>query len=275
MSRNIFARKRLAKTAVMFRRPNSDTNSMKKPLLFLAALAIFAGAAAAEKTVESPYSFEYREIAQKLQGPSAPFEKDGCIVFSAELGPRYVGIAFDFENYQIIHPFMRKSTYDENGDHVNTWYFYILEDVPQTKKIYYRMIIDGLWTTDRLNPNQYYDTQTGIHLSELTVQKRFAAETHAHLQAGSRIQCETLGTHFVYKGKSGQKVRLAGTFTNWDSWIYELKETAAGLYELDVPLPAGTYYYVYYIGTERFPDLTNHDRAWTDDGRPISKIVVE
>ena len=253
---------------------------MKKPLLFLAALALFAGAAAAEKTVESPFSFEYREIAQKLQGPSAPFEKNGCIVFSAELGPRYVGIAFDFENYQIIHPFMRKSTFDENGDHVNTWYFYILEDVPETSKIYYRMIVDGLWTTDKLNPNQYYDTQTGIHLSELTVHKRKALATRINSSDNNGLQ--TAGssqldgaTHFVYRGKSGQKVRLAGTFTKWDSWIYELRETSAGLYELDLPLPAGTYYYVYYIGTERFPDATNHERAWTDDGRPISKLVVE
>ncbi|MCR5045927.1 MAG: isoamylase [Treponema sp.] len=242
---------------------------MRKSLLILALGLAFMSAAAAEKTVESPYSFEYREIAQKLQGPSAPFEKDGCIVFSAELGPRYVGIAFDFENYQIIHPFMRKSTYDENGEHVNTWYFYILEDVPQTNKIYYRMIIDGLWTTDSLNPQQYYDTQTGIHLSELTVHKRGAAETRTSDQNGGSL------THFVYRGKSGQKVRLAGTFTKWDSWIYELKETAAGLYELDLPLPNGVYYYVYYIGTERFPDNTNHDRAWTEDGRPISKLLVE
>ena len=242
---------------------------MKKSLLILAALSLFVGAAAAEKTIESPYSFEYREIAQKLQGPSAPFEKDGCIVFSAELGPRYVGIAFDFENYQIIHPFMRKSTYDQNGDHVNTWYFYILEDVPQTDKIYYRMIIDGLWTTDSLNPQQYYDTRTGIHLSELTIQKQGTAALRTGAVRGGAA------THFVYRGKSGQKVRLAGTFTKWDSWIYELKETAAGFYELDLPLPSGTYYYVYYIGVDRFPDVTNHDRAWTDDGRPISKLVVE
>ena len=240
---------------------------MKKSLLILAALVFFAGTAAAEKTVESPYSFEYREIAQKLQGPTAPFEKDGCVIFSAELGPRYVGIAFDFENYQIIHPFMRKSTYDLNGDLVNTWYFYILEDVPQTDKIYYRMIIDGLWTTDSLNPNQYYDTQTGIHLSELTIKKQVPPAT--------KTSGATSSARFVYRGKSGQKVRLAGSFTKWDSWIYELKETSAGLYELDLPLPSGTYYYVYYIGTERFPDATNHDRAWTDDGRPVSMLVVE
>lgn len=242
---------------------------MKKSLLFAAALFLAIAGAAAEKTVESPYSFEYRDIAQKLQGPSAPFEKDGCVVFSAELGPRYVGIAFDFENYQIIHPFMRKSAYDQNGDLVKTWYFYILEDVPEVSKIYYRMIIDGLWTTDSLNPNQYYDTQTGIHLSELAIQKQGTAALRTGAAKGGSA------THFVYRGKSGQKVRLAGTFTKWDSWIYELKETAAGLYELDLPLPAGTYYYVYYIGVDRFPDVTNHDRAWTEDGRPISKLTVE
>ena len=39
---------------------------MKKSLLILAALALFVGTAAAEKTVESPYSYEYRDIAHPI-----------------------------------------------------------------------------------------------------------------------------------------------------------------------------------------------------------------
>ena len=66
-----------------------------------------------------------------------------------------------------------------------------------------------------------------------------------------RAKLEKAGTdgtvHFVYKGKAGQHIRLGGSFTNWDSWIYELTETSPGLYELELPLPAGKYYYSYYI----------------------------
>lgn len=243
----------------------------RKNFLF-APLAFFllGGISFAEKAPpESAHSYEYREIAQQLQEPGAPFEKDGSIVFSAEEGPRYIGIAFDFENYQIIHPFFKKTTYDENQEVRRSWYFYILEDVPEKKKIYYRMIIDGLWTTDPLNPSQFYDTETGIHLSEVEIKTQKAAATRIYTKSGDST------AHFVYRGKSGQKVRLAGTFTKWDSWIYELKETAPGFYEFDLPLARGTYYYNYYIGTRQFPDATNPDRAYSDSGAPVSKIVIE
>ena len=231
---------------------------------------ILCGPFFAEKAPPEPaHSFEYREIAQLLQEPLPPFEKDGAIVFSAHEGPRYVGIAFDFENYQIIHPFLKKTTYDENLKAKKSWYFYILEDVPETKRIYYRMIIDGLWTTDPLNPRQFYDTETGIHLSEIQIQTEKTAVTRINTRQGEAT------AHFVYRGQSGQKVRLAGTFTKWDSWIYELKETAPGFYEFDLPLSRGTYYYNYYIGTKQFPDAGNPSRAFSDSGLPVSKLVVE
>ncbi len=241
-----------------------------RKIILAAGLLVLSAALFAEKTPpESKYSFEYREIAQKLQGPSAPFEKDGSLVFSAKEGPRYVGIAFDFENYQIIHPLFKKTTYDEKGDRLNSWYFYILENIPAAKRIYYRMIIDGVWTTDPLNPDQYYDTQTGIRLSVISLERSRAVTTKTSTAADGSL------AHFVYRGTSGKKVRLAGTFTNWDSWIYELKETSPGLYELNLPLPAGTYYYVYYIGTFSFPDSTNPSRAYVlEDSLPVSKLEI-
>ena len=80
--------------------------------------------------------------------------------------------------------------------------------------------------------------------------------------------------HFIYKGESGQKVNLAGTFTNWDPWIYELKETSPGLYELELPLPAGKYYYNYYIGLTPVLDNTNPKKIYTKDGRSASVLTV-
>lgn len=249
---------------------------MKKLNLFLVSAVFLATStfAAKEKkssgpVVESRYSFEYREVAQKLKKPTEPFEKDGLIVFSAEEGPHYVGIAFDFENFQKIHPFQKRIILDENDERSRTWYFYILEEYPQTDKILYRLIIDGLWTTDPMNPKQHYDAATGIRLSQVDITREYAKETtiSKNTNGGSTV-------HFVYKGKSGQTVRLAGTFSKWDSWIYQLKETSRGFYELTLPLTKGTHYYVYYIGTKAFPDITNHERAIKDNGDPVSKLVI-
>ncbi|MCH5282553.1 MAG: glycogen-binding domain-containing protein [Treponema sp.] len=248
---------------------------MKKLKLFLifATFCVAAGFAAKEKEIDAPhgeskFSFEYREVAHKLREPKAPFEKDGMIIFSANEGPHYVGIAFDFENFQKIHPFQKRIILDENGKKSSAWYFYILEEYPQTDKILYRLIIDGLWTTDPMNPKQYYDEMTGIRLSQIDVERKYEAATSVKTSANGK------SVHFVYKGKSGQKVRVSGTFSNWDSWIYQLAETSRGTYELTLPMNEGTYYYVYCIGTKEFPDLTNHERAIKDNGQAVSKITV-
>lgn len=246
---------------------------MKKLNLFLACAIFCAGAsfAAKEKDVpllEPKYSFEYREIAQKLREPKAPFEQDGLIVFSAQEGPHYVGIAFDFENFQKIHPFQKRIILDEDGEKDRAWYFYILEEYPKTDKILYRLIIDGLWTTDPMNPKQHYDETTGIRLSQIDVRREYEIATSVKTSSNGK------SVHFVYKGKSGQNVRVAGTFSNWDSWIYRLAETSRGFYELTLPMNEGTYYYVYCIGTKEFPDLTNHERAIKDGGQSVSKITV-
>ena len=246
---------------------------MKKLNLFLSCAIFCEGTSFAAKEkevplVESKYSFEYREIAQKLLNPSAPFEKDGMIVFSAEEGPHYVGIAFDFENFQKIHSFQKRILLDENGEKSSAWYFYILEEYPNTDRILYRLIIDGLWTTDPMNPKQHYDEATGIHLSQIDVKHKYEMATSVKTSANGK------SVHFVYKGKSGQNVRVAGTFSNWDSWIYQLAETSRGFYELTLPMNEGTYYYVYCIGTKEFPDTTNHSRAIKDGGKAVSKIIV-
>ena len=78
----------------------------------------------------------------------------------------------------------------------------------------------------------------------------------------------------VIQGQSGQIIRLGGTFTNWDSSIYVMRETAPGLYELEIPLPRGTHYYAYYDGMASFVDKTNPDRAYTADGRTASVITI-
>lgn len=210
------------------------------------------------------YPYEYRVLANEITCVGAPYQKDDYIVFTADDGPRHVGIAFDFEDYKTVHSFMRKSTTDIDDKVTSSCYFYILDLPKNIESISYRLVVDGIWTTDPTNFNRYYNPYTGIEVSTLQVTNNHVNET----------QKTDKGVHFIYEGESGLKVRLAGTFTNWDSWIYELTETRPGYYELYLPLPEGTYYYAYYTGTKSFADVTNPDRAWSGEGRETSKIVV-
>ncbi len=239
--------------------------------IILAALLLFnlfpAFAKGSEKSSGENfvYPYEYRVVVNEISGVSAPYQVDDYIVFTAKDGPHNIGIVFDFEDYKTIHSFFRKNITDIDNKVIDSYRFYILELPKDTESISYRLIIDGIWTTDPTNINKYYNPYTGIEVSTLDVRNNHVDET----------QATNKGVHFIYQGESGLKVRIGGTFTNWDSWIYELTETRPGYYELYLPLPEGTYYYAYYTGTKSFVDKTNPDRAWSGEGREASKIVVD
>lgn len=214
----------------------------------------------------------YDGVILEIRGVGAPYEVDGAIVFTADASARFCGIAFDFEGYRTIHPFRKRTTHDVDGNVTGSLLFYILERPPQVQSLSYRLIIDGLWTTDPNNPDRRYDESTGILLSRVAFRETLLPATTVASQSATG---QTGGTvRFVYQGASGQQVRLAGTFTNWDPWIYTLKETSRGFYELSLPLPAGTYYYNFYIGMNAFADPTNPSRVYSADGRSASVISV-
>lgn len=245
----------------------SDNQSMKRLTIALTAGLLFASSLAfAEKVpVQEKDLYEYNNIITKLDKAEEPQVYDNYIVFTEESGPRFVGIVFDFENYQTIHPFQIHKNYDLEGNVRTSVMFYLLERPKDLTEITYRLIIDGLWTSDPINPDKVYDETAGISLSRVDLGTTLPEITYA--KAG--------GTKFIYNGEPGQTVRLSGTFTNWDSWIYELEETAPGFYELNLPLPQGKYYYNYYLGMNAIVDKTNPNRAYTEDGRTASVIVVQ
>ena len=244
-------------------------NISKFAALFFILNASFAFAKGSsqkkEPQIEFTYPYEYRVITNEIREVKEPFQKDDYIVFTSQDGPRHIGIAFDFEDYKKIHSYMKKTLYDIDGKPYASYYFYILDLPKDVEKISYRLIIDGIWTTDPNNYSKSYNPYLGIEVSTLNLVNNHINETKEF----------TDGVHFIYQGQSGQKIRLAGTFTNWDSSIYTLEETRPGYYELYLPLPKGTYYYAFYNGTKSFPDSTNPDRAWSTEGRETSKITVQ
>ncbi|MGI5071043.1 isoamylase [Treponema pectinovorum] len=219
----------------------------------------------AKNVAEKKDTYDYDSIVRSINDVTQPLVIDGYAVFTAENNARNVGIAFDFENYSKIHSYKLRKIYDYEGKETRSWYFFILELPKKIESLSYKLIIDGLWTADPTNKNTIYDSQNGIQLSYLELPKIDEMITQT-VNEGF--------TKFVCKSSSGQRIRLAGTFTNWDSWIYEMQEVQPGTYEITLPLPSGTYYYAYYTGLTRFIDETNPEKAYTKDGNIASKITV-
>jgi len=241
-------------------------NIMKKlccTLFFIFALA--AETVSAKETAPAPDSYDYDCIVQSMTGVSQPYISGKFIVFSAPATARFIGIVFDFENYRTIHAFKLHRLTDADNKTTDSWYFYLLERPKNIKTICYRIIVDGLWTTDPQNSTTIFDTKAGILLSRLDITVVDQPVTERKTDGITRFICHA---------PSGEKIRLAGSFTNWDSWIYELTEVLPGQYEIDLPLPAGTYYYAYYRGMTSFIDDTNPLKGYTSDGRTASCITI-
>jgi len=222
-----------------------------------------AGFAKEKEPVYQPYELD--RLIHNIDSPGAPVVTEDYIIFTAETNHRNVGIVFDFENYQTIHPFQILMRVDEDGNKTPQHMFYCYERKHKVESITYRLIMDGLWTTDPLNPQKIYDENLNLYFSKISDLGKIYEYTEKTADDSVR---------FIYKGDQGLDLHLAGTFTNWDPWIYSLEETSPGFYELSLPLPTGKYYYNYYIGLTPVLDNTNPEKVYTLDGRSASVIVV-
>ena len=211
-------------------------------------------------------NFELDTLLHEIDRPGAPIVTDDYIIFTADIHHRHVGIAFDFENYKVIHPFQILTAQDDEQKVYRKHMFYVYKREHKFTSLKYRLVFDGLWTTDPLNPLKEYDYDTNLYFSKLDNLGNINIFTESPKNDYA---------HFIFKGESGQKVNLAGTFTNWDPWIYELNETSPGVYELELPLTSGKYFYNYYIGLTPVLDNTNPEKIYTLDGRSASVIVVD
>ncbi|MBP5176452.1 MAG: glycogen-binding domain-containing protein [Treponema sp.] len=245
---------------------------MRKICIFSMAFSLFfagfCSAAYADDYQRAPVveSDVFADIASSINKVSAPYMKGDYVIFTQKKDARYMGIAFDFEKYRTIHQFQIKHMRDSNYEIEDSLYFYILKLPKNVQVLNYRLVVDGLWTTDPMNSTKKYNAEAGLVLSQLNVSRRVHEVTEKK---------ETGKVRFVYNGKSGEQVRLGGSFTNWDSWIYEMTEVAPGQYQIDLALPPGQYQYAYYCGVKSYPDKTNPERCYTPDGKEASLLIVK
>ena len=233
-------------------------------LVFLVSVLMTPFAATAQ-AVLSDEELDYAEMVTKITKVRAPYIQGDYLIFTAKKDSRFVGVAFDFENFHTIHAYKIHNLKNNENEIIDSVFFYILKIPKRVTKIAYRMVVDGLWTVDPENAIQEYDMNTGLMLSSVDVSRPIRPATEV-LEKGV--------VRFVYQGKSGQQVRLGGSFTNWDSWIYEMRGVSPGLYQFDLPLPPGTYQYAFYTGVTPIVDKANPDHCYTPDGKEASMLVV-
>lgn len=215
----------------------------------------------------------YNNLVSGISRCRGPIPSGRYVVFTASGDARFTGIAFEHERYAKVWSFQRLVRRNEKGDPeiqpdgkpFTPVLFYIAEVPPGMRELRYRLVIDGLWTTDPLNGQTEYDYLNGMTVSVVPVEYYEIFRTNSVNNGEVR---------FAYEGESGKTITLAGSFNNWDPFMYEMTETAPGKYELALPLPAGTWYYAYYDGAEQLRDAKNENRVYTKDGRIASVVTV-
>ncbi|MDR0313866.1 MAG: glycogen-binding domain-containing protein, partial [Treponema sp.] len=143
--------------------------------------------------------------------------------------------------------------------------FYVEVIPDDMRNMDYRMIIDGLWTIDPLNPNGVTGSG-GIYQSRVSLPARSSPPSTADSPAGQ--------LRFSFPAATGEIVTVAGSFNNWDPFMYELRETSTGMYTLTLNLPPGTYQYVFFYRGERILDPYNSARVYTREGKIVSQVQV-
>ncbi|MDR0390131.1 MAG: glycogen-binding domain-containing protein [Spirochaetaceae bacterium] len=253
-----------------------------KNLTVLTLLLLIIGNTSAVDTE----SYQFIDHLLSISGPGAPEIYEDAVIFTQPSSYRRVGIAFAHEGYAQIYWFKKLFISDEepvasrrNAEsglppatrvvHRDSGMLFHVYTFPEELgELRYRLIIDGLWTTDPSNPRTGIDQRTGLSQSliSLPAVRRESAVFDSSGQPG--------GLSFSFTAPPGEHITVAGNFNNWDPFMYTLKETSAGVYTLTLPLPPGTYHYVFFHRGQRLLDPRNPFKAYTREGQAASEALV-
>jgi hypothetical protein len=245
-----------------------------KRFIIMALLAVIIGNIGALDTE----SYQFIDHLLRLQEPGKPEIVDDGILFTASSASRSIGIAFAHEGFAKIYRFQKlmkvrddpeaaNAKKEDGGLYQDSGILFYAYPMPKDRReLEYRLIIDGLWTVDPLNPLRRMDEHSGIYRSVVLLPEI------PRIPAAHEGPPGTLG--FTYRTHPGETVTVAGDFNGWDPFMYELRETAPGFYSLVLPLPPGTYHYVFYNRGQRFADPNSPVKVYTPVGEAVSEAVV-
>ena len=215
--------------------------------LLLMAMSVAASWAA------SPVSLD---IAVKSIGAPQPPHVVGDVLilsFRPDQPTRFVGVRFAHESWSVLHPCAR----NDKG------VFVLDYEIPEgVRELRYRIVEDGLWTTDPSNPDTDVDP-SGVAFSVYTL-------TSEPVRTVINPKATDGGLTFVFNGPPGKRVALVGDFNNWDPFMDLLAETAPGTYTISLRVPPGGHWYYFLSEGRRILDRHNAQTGVTPDGVTVS-----
>ncbi len=229
-------------------------------------------------------SYEFIDHLLSIRAPGSPEIFEDAVIFFASSQYKRVGIAFAHEDFSEVHWFRKLMVPQERvtaGEHRegrrsdgptigfgdSGILFHTLNIPLNVSEISYRLIIDGLWTTDPYNPDKKMDLYSGLEYSVLTMPPVKRIEKTEQDPSGNIT--------FRFTAPPGETVTLAGSFNSWDPFMYRMKETVPGSYSLTLYLPPGLHRYVFYHRGQRLLDPINDRKSYTREGLGASEIVVD
>ena len=223
-------------------------------------------------------SLQFIDHIRTVTEPRRPEIFENGVLFTASSSHRRVGISFAHEGYARVHWFRPLMIPRDSADFIVDGRFdrrlepnidsgikFHIEPIPaDARNMDYRLIIDGLWTTDPLNPISVKGP-SGIVKSRINLPERPRPFQYA-TQPGT--------FRFSFRAPPGERITVAGSFNNWDPFMYVLRETSPGFYTLTLPLPPGSFQYVFFHRGEQIPDPMNPRRLFSREGSIVSEAIV-
>jgi hypothetical protein len=232
-------------------------------------------------------SYQLIDLLLSFDKPRAPVIFEDAVIFTSSAARnRKVGVSFAHEDFRkiywfkkIMSPIEQTEPFNEKAKHPpetlkdSGILFYAYEPPAGIESLEYRLIVDGLWTTDPSNPARRTSFTSGIELSLSPVPP---AKALVDFRDGNQsVTNDGMALYVKYHAPSGDSVTVAGDFNRWDPFMYRLRETRIGEYELILPLPAGKYRYVIYHNGHQVVDPYNPNKEYAPGGKVVNTVTLE
>lgn len=207
-------------------------------------------------------SLQFIDHIRAISAPRAPEIINGGVLFTASSAFNRVGISFAHEGYSRVH-WMQRMINPATG--ADSGIMFHVEPIPANiRNMDYRMIIGGLWTTNPLNPRTVTGP-SGVMESRVPLPARPITDPENTPPGMFR---------FSFWAPPGEIVTVGGCFNGWDPFMFQLREESPGFYTLLLPLPPGSFQYVFFHRGEWVTDPKNPILRFGRDGRSVSEGFV-